>query len=265
MTSIISNQHQQCTIRMRHQWKRINSRLLHHQHRYLHHQDRKTYSASSRSFHSSCCVSAKSTSAYSDIQTTSPLPNDSDSPTDWEAKYNALKAERQAAAIQRWEELQDQFPDLVFESPDGTTRPGKRVVRLVNKLFNLTMMESFQLAHLLDKTYGFSSGINNTGGSATTAASTHGAEPPASSAAASPTTATPAVEKTTFTVRLDSFPAADKIKVIKEVRTATGLGLKESKDLVESCPKIVKKDLSKADCDALVSKLQGAGAKVTIE
>lgn len=71
--------------------------------------------------------------------------------------------------------------------------------------------------------------------------------------------------QTSFSVRLDSFDAKDKIKVIKEVRTATGLGLKESKDLVEAIPKVVKKDLNKADADALMAKLKEAGAKSTLE
>lgn len=75
----------------------------------------------------------------------------------------------------------------------------------------------------------------------------------------------PAEAQTAFAVRLDSFDAKDKIKVIKEVRTATGLGLKESKDLVEGVPKTVKKDLSKADAEALVAKLKEAGAKCTLE
>lgn len=77
--------------------------------------------------------------------------------------------------------------------------------------------------------------------------------------------AKPAEAQTAFAVRLDSFDAKDKIKVIKEVRTATGLGLKESKDLVEGAPKVIKKDLSKADADALVAKLKEAGAKCTLE
>jgi large subunit ribosomal protein L7/L12 len=55
------------------------------------------------------------------------------------------------------------------------------------------------------------------------------------------------------------------LQVIKEVRTATGLGLKESKDLVEGAPKTIKKDLSKADADALVAKLKEAGAKCSLE
>lgn len=68
-----------------------------------------------------------------------------------------------------------------------------------------------------------------------------------------------------YSVVLDSFNPADKIKIIKEVRVATGLGLKESKDLVESAPKPVKKELSQQDAEALVEKLKIAGAKCSLQ
>ena len=180
---------------------------------------------------------------------------------DWEARYKALKAERQAAAIQRWEELQEQFPDIDFPSPDNAERPSKRVIAVVNKLFGITLMESYQLARLMDETYGFSEmGAGGGGGGSAAAAP---AAAPAATAEKKEEAAAPV--KSVFSVRLDGFAAADKIKVIKEVRTATGLGLKESKELVEAAPKVVKKDLIKADCDALVAKLKEAGAKVTVE
>jgi large subunit ribosomal protein L7/L12 len=58
---------------------------------------------------------------------------------------------------------------------------------------------------------------------------------------------------------------AQKINVIKVVREATGLGLKEAKDLVDGAPKVVKEGLSKADADALKKKLEEAGAKVALK
>lgn len=58
---------------------------------------------------------------------------------------------------------------------------------------------------------------------------------------------------------------ANKIQVIKEVRTATGLGLKEAKDLVDGAPKTVKEALPKADAEELKKKLETAGAKVEIK
>jgi len=70
--------------------------------------------------------------------------------------------------------------------------------------------------------------------------------------------------QTAFDVKLDGFEVADKIKVIKEVRAITGLGLKEAKELVESAPKVVASGLAKADADAMVEKLKAAGAKITL-
>ena len=71
-------------------------------------------------------------------------------------------------------------------------------------------------------------------------------------------------EKTEFDVVLEAA-GANKIQVIKAVREATGLGLKEAKDLVDGAPKPVKEKISKADADALKAKLEEAGAKVAIK
>jgi large subunit ribosomal protein L7/L12 len=73
-----------------------------------------------------------------------------------------------------------------------------------------------------------------------------------------------AVEQTVFTVQLDSF-GDQKIGVIKVVRGATGLGLKEAKDLVEGVPSKIKEGISKADAEKLKKELEDAGAKVTIK
>ncbi|MBI3398694.1 MAG: 50S ribosomal protein L7/L12 [Deltaproteobacteria bacterium] len=74
----------------------------------------------------------------------------------------------------------------------------------------------------------------------------------------------PAEEKTEFTIILKAA-GADKIKVIKEVRAITGLGLKEAKDLVEGAPKTVKEGVSKADTENFKKQLEGAGAQVEIK
>ncbi len=73
-----------------------------------------------------------------------------------------------------------------------------------------------------------------------------------------------AEEKTEFTVHLDDS-GAEKVKVIKVVREATGLGLKEAKDLVDGAPKTIKEGLSKADAEGLKKKLEEAGAKATLK
>ena len=76
--------------------------------------------------------------------------------------------------------------------------------------------------------------------------------------------AAPVEEKTEFTVVLKDG-GANKINVIKEVRTLTGLGLKEAKDLVEGAPKNVKEGVSKEDAEKMKKTLEAAGAKVELK
>ena len=74
-----------------------------------------------------------------------------------------------------------------------------------------------------------------------------------------------AEEKTEFDVILESFDAAAKIKVLKAVRNATGLGLGDAKALVEAAPKPVKEGVSKEDAEALKKEIEEAGGKVTLK
>ncbi|KAM6564649.1 hypothetical protein CsatB_024647 [Cannabis sativa] len=73
------------------------------------------------------------------------------------------------------------------------------------------------------------------------------------------------VEKTAFDVKLDGFDAATKIKVIKEVRTFTALGLKEAKELVEKAPTLLKKGVTKEEAETIIAKMKEVGAKVSME
>ncbi len=73
-----------------------------------------------------------------------------------------------------------------------------------------------------------------------------------------------AEEKTEFDVELTEV-GPNKVKVIKVVREATGLGLKEAKDLVDSAPKMVKEGASKEEADDIKAKLEAEGAKVTLK
>jgi large subunit ribosomal protein L7/L12 len=90
------------------------------------------------------------------------------------------------------------------------------------------------------------------------------AAPMAVAVAGAAAPAAAAEEKTEFTVVLKDG-GANKINVIKEVRTITGLGLKEAKDLVEGAPKSVKEGVSKADAETMKKALEAAGAKVEIK
>src|SRR5687768_4022476 len=77
--------------------------------------------------------------------------------------------------------------------------------------------------------------------------------------------AAPAEAQTAFDVILEGFDAAKKIGIIKVVRAATGLGLKEAKDAVEGAPTKVKEGISKEDAEKLKKELEDAGAKVSVK
>jgi large subunit ribosomal protein L7/L12 len=83
--------------------------------------------------------------------------------------------------------------------------------------------------------------------------------------AAAPAAAEPEEVQTEFDVILDGFEDSAKIKVLKAVREATGLGLGEAKALVEAAPKPVKEGISKADAEALKKALEDVGGKVSIK
>ena len=82
--------------------------------------------------------------------------------------------------------------------------------------------------------------------------------------AAGPAAAEEVEEKTEFNVMLDEVPADKKIAVLKVVRTLTGLGLKEAKDLVESAPKMVQEGLSKDAAEDAKKQIETAGGKVSL-
>ena len=96
------------------------------------------------------------------------------------------------------------------------------------------------------------------GGGGGAPASAGGGGAPAAAAA-------PAEEKTEFDVRLDAVDGDARLKVIKEVRAATGLGLKEAKEVVERAPTVVKAGMKKEEAAELKAKLEAAGAKVSLE
>lgn len=121
--------------------------------------------------------------------------------------------------------------------------------KIVEDLSSLTVLEAAELAKLLEEKWGVSA-----------AAAVAVAAGPAPGAAA----AAPVEEKTEFTVVLAAV-GDKKIEVIKEVRAATGLGLKEAKDLVESAPKPVKEGVAKEEAEKIKAALEKAGAKVELK
>ena len=125
------------------------------------------------------------------------------------------------------------------------------LTQIADELSSLTVMQAAELVKMLEQKWGVS------------AAAPVAVAGPASGAGAG-AAAKPAEEKTEFTVVLQAA-GEKKINVIKEVRTITGLGLKEAKDLVEGAPKLVKEGLSKEDVNKFAEMLKAAGATVEIK
>ena len=124
----------------------------------------------------------------------------------------------------------------------------EKVVKLIEDVKNLTVLELSELVKALEEEFGVSA-----------AAPVAVAAAPAAGGAAAA-----AEEKTEFNVILKDV-GADKIKVIKVVREATGLGLKEAKDLVDGAPKTIKENVSKDDAAAIEAKFKEVGATVEIK
>jgi len=122
-----------------------------------------------------------------------------------------------------------------------------KVQTLIEEIKGLTVIELSEMVKALEEVFGVSA--------AAMAA-------PAAGAAAGP--AASAEEQTEFTVVMTSF-GAEKVKVIKEVRTITGLGLAEAKALVESAPTNIKEGVSKDEANEIKEKLVAAGAEVDLK
>jgi len=124
---------------------------------------------------------------------------------------------------------------------------------LGDKIVTLTLKQAKELSDYLEEVHGIKAAA---GGAVMMAAPVGGAGGGAAPAAEA---------KTEFDVILEGFDAAKKIGIIKVVRAATGLGLKEAKDAVEGAPTKVKEGISKEDADKLKKELEEAGAKVSVK
>ncbi len=120
--------------------------------------------------------------------------------------------------------------------------------KIVDDLSALSVIEAAELSKLLEEKWGVS------------------AAAPVAAVAAAPAAgdAAPAEEKSEFDIVL-AEAGSNKIAVIKEVRTITGLGLKEAKDLVEGAPKPLKQGVAKAEAEEMKKSLETAGAKVELK
>ena len=120
----------------------------------------------------------------------------------------------------------------------------EKIAALVEEVKGLSVLELSELVHALEETFGVTA---------------------AAAAAAAPAAAAAEVEeKTEFDVVLKAA-GASKLNVIKVVRAATGLGLKEAKELVDNAPKTLKEAISKEDAEKLAAELKEAGAEVEVK
>ena len=123
----------------------------------------------------------------------------------------------------------------------------EKIQQILDLIDTLTILELSDLVKALEEKYGVSAA-------------------PVAVAAAPGAAAAPVVEeKTEFDVELTSYDEAKKLKVIKEVKDVAGLSLGEAKELVTSCPKMVKTGISKEEAEALKKQLEEVGATITIK
>ncbi|KAM0933204.1 putative ribosomal protein L7/L12 [Dioscorea sansibarensis] len=177
----------------------------------------------------------------------------------------------QQAAARKEEELEifDQrklpadFDPANFDPADHRGPPTARVWRLVDEVSALTLSEVADLSSILAsklrmKELPVIAAMNSGTGFA-------GGMSPGGDAAGVKKEEEKKHEKTVFELKLESFEAASKIKVIKEVRGFTDLGLKEAKELVEKTPVVIKGGVSKEEGQQIIEKMKAVGAKVVLE
>ena len=127
----------------------------------------------------------------------------------------------------------------------------EKLTNIIEQLKTLTLLEAAELVKEIETVFGVDTSVSVATGVAVP------------QAAAAPTEA--AEEKTSFDLTLTDVPADKKIAVLKIVRNVTGLGLKESKDIVDNVPKVLKEGATKEESDSIKKEVEAAGGKVTIK
>jgi|EP01041_Mallomonas_annulata_P000034 large subunit ribosomal protein L7/L12 len=128
----------------------------------------------------------------------------------------------------------------------------EKLNNIIEQLKSLTLLEASELVSEIEKVFGVDTSVsvasNASMGAAPVQAIVEAVE-----------------EKSQFDVILDDVPADKKIAILKIVRNVTGLGLKESKDIVDNVPKVLKEAASKEESDAIKKEIEAAGGKVTLK
>jgi large subunit ribosomal protein L7/L12 len=130
----------------------------------------------------------------------------------------------------------------------------EKLNRIIEELKSLTLLEASELVKEIETVFGVDTSVSQASVfSGISTAQTSGSVIEA------------AEEKTAFDILLTDVPADKKIAILKIVRNVTGLGLKESKDIVDNVPKLLKEGATKEESDKIQKELESAGAKVTVK
>nr|AYO28233.1 ribosomal protein L12 [Synura sphagnicola] len=128
-----------------------------------------------------------------------------------------------------------------------------KIPNIIEELKGLTLLEAAELVSEIEKVFGVDTSISVSAGNSSL---------PSAPVAA---VAEAVEEKTQFDVILDSVPADKKIAILKIVRNVTGLGLKESKDIVDNVPKVLKESISKEESETIKKEIEAAGGKIVLK
>jgi len=128
----------------------------------------------------------------------------------------------------------------------------EKLDKIIEDLKSLTLLEASELVSEIEKVFGVDTSISVAAVAAPVAGGDAGAAGGDS-------------DQTEFEITLTDVPADKKIAILKLVRNFTGLGLKESKEIVDSVPKLIKEGVSKAEAEGLQKEIEEAGGKVTIK
>ncbi|GAB4834845.1 hypothetical protein Ancab_033113 [Ancistrocladus abbreviatus] len=196
----------------------------------------------------------------------SSAPASKSSVCNWLCRNYAQPARKEDEEVEEVEidprKLPADYDPANFDPTSHRSPPTERVFRLVDEVSSLTLMEVAELSTILMNKMGIKEppvvGVMKPGAMA-------GLVGMAAKAPAAEAQEEKKPEKTVFELKLESFDAASKIKVIKEIRAFTELGLKEAKELVEKTPAVFKQGASKEEAEQIIEKLKAVGAKVVME
>lgn len=164
---------------------------------------------------------------------------------------------RAASRVSRRSVLSARFESTEASSPAASAAPvDPKIAAIVDQISKLTLLETSALITELKSQLNIPDISFPAAGAAPAAAPAAEEEAPAKEVEE---------EKTIFSIKLESFDAKSKPKIIKEVKGLLGLSLVESKKFVEAAPKVLKDNVAKEDADKIKATLEGLGAKITLE